>query len=79
MASTEPTVNIQPLQNIPWVRYVKQTSEENPHGMYRVVTDVGLMMVDGELHTIQNSGFDVTAITSASDYGLCLYVTPIEQ
>lgn len=75
MASTQETVQLDGLSDIDWIRYVKPVTHMDGE-MYRVVTDVGVVWLNDEAHTIENTGYTIEAVSSANDYGLQLYVTP---
>lgn len=60
------------LESLSWVVRVNETDRDD--ATHEVVTEQSVVRYDYEIHTIENLGATVTAISQAGHYGCRVYV-----
>lgn len=72
-----PTVDLDGLNEIPWIHYAKQTVSDAAQGQYKIVTEVGLWIHNHHAHAIENAGYEIKALAPPGQYGFEAYVDPL--
>jgi len=69
--NTESNV-VQRLESIKWIASVNET--DRPHATYKLVTERAVVRMDYEIHTIENCGATIQALSQTGHYGCHVYV-----